>query len=821
MENKNPLEKHSMNNFSSACLANYKEEDVTPANPPNQENLIVNEEDEKLNTMIEELSRMRNAISEEDLKLAQAIDLRYHLVTIKKGNWTCVLADNDISNVPENLKILPLQDKLAELQAQYNLAEEKCKSGELQINDKPNYKDFAVVLVHNYLNHYIETFNDRKDTYLIKKEDIPEEYFKAQVELARQNGYKIEINQGLKDKAFEAINSDQINSLNEWTNYLSSSDIDYPNPIKYWIIRSITEMGEYNNEKKLFLNRREGTVQKFPELNREALAIIVDAMLNEYGKTQTQPPQSEQNNTYDNEFKRFLAAKDFRKMYSSEITKLSEENAEGLSNIQGKWIKYDRGSDPTELVESLKGRNTGWCTAGYGTAEIQLKGGDFYVYYSNDTNGNSNIPRIAIRMDGDRIGEIRGIAKNQNFDEYIYPVLETKLKEFPDAEKYKKKNEDMKHLTEIEHKIQYEELLDRNDLVFLYEINIEIEGFGYNEDPRIKEIISKRNIEEDLKIIFDCDSFNIEFLRFLYGIDCEFKGFINNEENYKINYLSQQFIENRDIEEDMKVMFGDINAEALKFLYEVRVFNFTHGESQQKRENKKIKKIIENRDLQEDAAILLNCEKSDVLRIIYEVDSKLDTEDLMTRYLIYIFNEVRNFEEDLSIIFNCDRSKLNYDALNYLYSHSIYSRYGISFTNINRNEKFIEKRDILEDVSILLNCEKSDVLRAIYSNCTVKNDSLIINAATMLYKSDVAKDLSIIFNCDSSNLNHDALSFLYGTVLSGSRRCSIIEQIHWNRDIKKDASVLLDCDESDVLLRVGITSFQKGKIIDYLNKLFA
>ena len=61
-----------------------------------------------------------------------------------------------------------------------------------------------------------------------------------------------------------------------------------------------------------------------------------------------------------------------------------------------------------ETFQSLEGKGTGWCTAGHSTAQTQVESGDFYVYYTNDSNGEPTQPRLAIRMDGDnRIGEVR------------------------------------------------------------------------------------------------------------------------------------------------------------------------------------------------------------------------------------------------------------------------------------------------------------------------------------------------------------------------------------------------------------------------------
>ena len=59
----------------------------------------------------------------------------------------------------------------------------------------------------------------------------------------------------------------------------------------------------------------------------------------------------------------------------------------------------------------------------------------------------------------------------------------------------------MKYLTILEKK--QEEGLDFSfdDLIFLYQINNKIDGFGWESDPRIMEIIQKRNAKKDLSII--------------------------------------------------------------------------------------------------------------------------------------------------------------------------------------------------------------------------------------------------------------------------------------------------------------------------------
>ncbi|KKW10325.1 MAG: hypothetical protein UY50_C0038G0010 [Parcubacteria group bacterium GW2011_GWA2_49_9] len=99
----------------------------------------------------------------------------------------------------------------------------------------------------------------------------------------------------------------------------------------------------------------------------------------------------------------------------------------------------------------------------------------------------------------------RGIAYKQNLDPYMTPILEAKLKEFgPAGETYKQKSADMKLLTAIEGKTKAREPLTKSDLVFLYELEHPIQGFGYRSDPRVAELRTGRNKEEDMSIVFDC-----------------------------------------------------------------------------------------------------------------------------------------------------------------------------------------------------------------------------------------------------------------------------------------------------------------------------
>lgn len=434
------------------------------------------------------------------------------------------------------------------LKQKYNLhntpeIESATKRTEVRSGEKVSQKPDAQI--QNYLDRFKEIIgrpneDDREqgmnalkhilyNKFVIKPEDIPESYFTTQQRLARELGHgEVEIGEEQREQLTEVIITDQKSSMDNWIDYLSSKDATYPDWLKYYSFRSMLSLGEYDKENKQFTKRSKGTTKPFPDLNREALAYVLDAIEKKY-----QPQAEEQKNLEaekrvqkeinltDEErevqqeerrnFDKILQGENFAKLYAWAIDKVTPASKERLANTDGKWIKYNQNSDHMPLVESLQGHGTGWCTAGESTAQTQLSNGDFYVYYSLDENGQPKIPRAAIRMEGDSIGEVRGIGPDQNLDPYIGDVVKSKMTEFPDGASYEKKSSDMKMLTEIDNKNKEDKPLNKEDLIFLYEINSKINGFGYQRDPRIQEIISTRNLKEDAPIVLECEPEEIAY----------------------------------------------------------------------------------------------------------------------------------------------------------------------------------------------------------------------------------------------------------------------------------------------------------------------
>ncbi|MFH1608620.1 MAG: hypothetical protein ABH951_01215, partial [Patescibacteria group bacterium] len=297
----------------------------------------------------------------------------------------------------------------------------------------------------------------------------------------------------------------QVKSLNSWLDYLKQNDAQYPTWFRYFVVRNLSKMGVLDKEKGEYGERKKLTIAPFPEINSEALGFVYRMLTTGIGSQEfTEENQKEKRVN----LQKMIAKKDFVKLYTfAQIETAGTLNRESL---KGEWEKYDQGSDYHILENALRGKGTGWCTA-EGSAPSHIQNGDFYVYYTKGQAGNYSEPRIAIRMQGDEIAEVRGVNHRQELEPALIDTAQEKYHSLPGGEKFDKKSSDMKKVTRIEKEIQNgifdtkedkEEL--RNDLKFLYEMNSSIEGFGYEKDPRIKELRDQRIAEQDMPIVFEC-----------------------------------------------------------------------------------------------------------------------------------------------------------------------------------------------------------------------------------------------------------------------------------------------------------------------------
>lgn len=297
--------------------------------------------------------------------------------------------------------------------------------------------------------------------FVIKPEEVPESYFAQQLRIARERGHgNVTLSPEQKKQLTESLIQDQKKSLDSWLDYFLSSDTSmYPIWAKYWAMTGLQKLSKFDPELGAFLTRSKGTVAPYPELNREALAYVMDAVVKRVKGGSLADID-------DPELIKQLEGANFGKLYGHSLLKATKAQG-NVNNTAGTWVVYKQGSNHLPLVKSLEGKGTGWCTAGEETARSQLNRGDFHVYYSFDAQGKPTIPRVAVRMEGDEIAEVRGVAKDQNLDPKIgsSDVVTKKMAEFgAKGDKYQKKDMHMRLLTRIEGKVQATEPFTKTHL---------------------------------------------------------------------------------------------------------------------------------------------------------------------------------------------------------------------------------------------------------------------------------------------------------------------------------------------------------------------
>jgi hypothetical protein len=336
--------------------------------------------------------------------------------------------------------------------------------------------------------------------HVMNPEDIPESYFDRQREIARQQGHgDIEITEDMKQQHAEALIADQTASLNAWAEYLNDPHADYPAWFRYYTMRNILKLADYDKEKERFRKRSNKTTAPYPELNREALAYVYETL--------NRRLEGQQQN--DEHIQQLADQANFNKLYSHALAESVPSDPEQLQGTAGEWTTYQQ-LDPEEdtdrarqLAQSLQGYGTGWCTAGESTAEGHLRKGDFHVYCSYDGEGQATVPRVAVRMEHGKVAEVRGIDTGQNLEPAITDIAMERVKDLPGGEQYLQAAEDMNRVTDIETRARQGEKLTARDVYFLYEYGGQIQSFGYKKDPRIGELLFGRDPLADLDMMME------------------------------------------------------------------------------------------------------------------------------------------------------------------------------------------------------------------------------------------------------------------------------------------------------------------------------
>ena len=321
------------------------------------------------------------------------------------------------------------------------------------------------------LKKYIK--NRYYDRYVIKYENISKDY---------------------SEQKKKSIIENQKKSLDLWIDFLMNDQM-YPMWLKYWTLKSITKMGKYDKVKEKFSKRTKNTISSFPEFNSDIIINLYEYIINYING----------NCGNDNTLNKLIEDGNFSNMYAYSFENYFKNN---INYIDGIWKKYSY-SDFDILMNDISNKNTGWCiTDPYDAVEF-LKLGDFNIYFLKDKNNNYTLPRVCIRDVLGSIMEIRGILPHQNVEYALLDLIDKKLEEYPNGDQFKPLVFDAKKSKIINEKINNNIELNREELIYLYEIKRRISYFGRISNIDVSSIKEKRDIYRDLSDIFMIDKKSI------------------------------------------------------------------------------------------------------------------------------------------------------------------------------------------------------------------------------------------------------------------------------------------------------------------------
>ncbi|MDE5539280.1 MAG: hypothetical protein K2J20_02195, partial [Bacilli bacterium] len=135
-------------------------------------------------------------------------------------------------------------------------------------------------------------------------------------------------------------------------------------------------------------------------------------------------------------------------------------------------------------------------------------------YYSVDEN-NNYIPSIMLQITDDKsISAVHGNDNGDIADNSLIDVLKAKIAEIMSLDSEMSVSDDIipridasKLLNTIENKVAKGKELTKEELIFIYGLERNVESIGYprERDFRVNSLIAKRNVKKDMATIFECE----------------------------------------------------------------------------------------------------------------------------------------------------------------------------------------------------------------------------------------------------------------------------------------------------------------------------
>ena len=466
-------------------------------------------------------------------------------------------------------------------------------------------------------------------------EDIPDAYWKQQEQILRDNGQGRELSRYEKEYLTEDIINKQRESINTWSNYLGDKDCPYPTWFKVYAFDGVSKMGLINKETKEFEKRDKTTVASFPTLNPEVLAKVY-RNINEFYAVNKEDWLAQHPD--DEKLVSLVKSGNFPKLYAKELfdTKTIIKTPENPEDVEGDWFTYQLG-DEDELAKTAEG--TGWCIADPNVAHNYLSCGNYagnnndweeeeddedwedeeedwddqeednndweedednpeednqsnpkakFIVFKlkapNSPDGYSTNGVASIRLDPDgKVTEVSGLNEGQAIEDSLIPTVKEKVLSLPGGKEFLQKFEDKQTLIKLDHKLQNNEDLTKEELSFLYELDRPITTLDtYNSrDPRITELKEKYGVEYTLEKGVDANKLasslepediakNLDPL-IRHGVDIDINELVSDLDSVQIAKNLDKLIEHGadiDVNELVSSLYPDDIAYNLEYLLE-------------------------------------------------------------------------------------------------------------------------------------------------------------------------------------------------------------------------------------------------------------
>jgi len=188
------------------------------------------------------------------------------------------------------------------------------------------------------------------------KERMAEGAARVEERAAREMGIEAHYGEAELEQRGEIAVTDLEKSLDNWIMYLSDQNEPYPTWFRYYAFRNVLDMGDFDKDKGEFTKRSQGSTKLFPDIDRGALAFVeerIEAAKDSAALEKIQRAQKAAETPEDQLLTKVqaeaFAKMSFSKQYTEGIKQNGEITPEMREITEGKWVKYQKETDPTSL----------------------------------------------------------------------------------------------------------------------------------------------------------------------------------------------------------------------------------------------------------------------------------------------------------------------------------------------------------------------------------------------------------------------------------------------------------------------------------------